>query len=273
MFYDNSKVVLTPWETVRVYFRQIPKVVFVLWMKFAYTFAPHLAQKTVNAIKNDNSYELDVNRVRNFYGSFEFVRFFLKEDSLHMRCQAKAGEKAPNTRVIDLATKNEIDLLSLQRGDRPLVLNFGNCTWPPFMAKIRAFDSLVEKYAHLADFVVVYIEETHPVELAHVRANYEIPSHENLEQRLAAAQILKDEVNLKNCPIVADTMDDMTNILYGAMPERLYIVRDHKVEYQGNRGPFLYNLKEMEDKLVQLLEQSGAVIAKNNNKPEPADSV
>ncbi|XP_059092896.1 type I iodothyronine deiodinase-like [Tigriopus californicus] len=134
------------------------------------------------------------------------------------------------------------------------------------MAKIRAFESLVKKYAHLADFVVVYIEETHPLELGHVKGNYEISSHENLEQRLAAAQILADEVSLQNCPIVADTMDDATNILYGAMPERLYIIRDHKIVYQGNRGPFLYDLKEMEQNLVRLLDQPEAVITNANDE-------
>ena len=42
--------------------------------------------------------------------------------------EAELGQKAPNPRVVDLASKRLTSLLDHQRPGRPLVLNFGSCT-------------------------------------------------------------------------------------------------------------------------------------------------
>ena len=52
------------------------------------------------------------------------------------------------------------------------------------------------------------------------------------------------------CQIVMDTMKDEANSAYGAFPERLYIILDGTIVYQGGMGPFFYKLQEVKDFLT-----------------------
>ena len=47
---------------------------------------------------------------------------------------------------------------------RPLILNFGSCTWPPFMANLIKFFALEKEFGQIANFALVYTEEAHPSE-------------------------------------------------------------------------------------------------------------
>lgn len=40
-------------------------------------------------------------------------------------------------------------------------------------------------------------------------------------------------------------MLDAANLAYGASPERLYIIRDSKIVYQGGPGPMSYSVNEV----------------------------
>jgi hypothetical protein len=55
-------------------------------------------------------------------------------------------------------------LLSFAKENRPLVLNFGSNSWPPFVEKLREFGEIQNDFADIADFLIVYIEEAHPVD-------------------------------------------------------------------------------------------------------------
>ncbi len=53
---------------------------------------------------------------------------------------AKLGGEAPNPQVVDVKTGQLVDLI--QKGIRPQVINFGSCTWPPFMASLVEVDKV-----------------------------------------------------------------------------------------------------------------------------------
>ncbi|KAL4613111.1 thyroxine 5-deiodinase [Arapaima gigas] len=112
------------------------------------------------------------------------------------------------------------------------------------MTRLKAFQRLVGQYVDVADSLLVYIEEAHPSDgWVSSDAPYQIPKHRCLEDRLKAAQLMKLEV--PGCAVVADSMDNASNAAYGAYFDRLYILQDGKVVYQGGRGPEGYKISEL----------------------------
>jgi len=121
------------------------------------------------------------------------------------------------------------------------------------MAKIAEFMELVPKYSNEAvDFLVVYIQEAHPLDEWHFdfekNKRY---NHKTLEDRVEAGEFLTEIV--KNVPVVVDNMEDTNCTAYGARPERLFIVKDGKIAYEGGIGPFNYDLQDLESNMKALL--------------------
>uniref|UniRef100_A0A8C7LBT7 Iodothyronine deiodinase n=1 Tax=Oncorhynchus kisutch TaxID=8019 RepID=A0A8C7LBT7_ONCKI len=111
------------------------------------------------------------------------------------------------------------------------------------MTRLAAFQRVASQYADIADSLLVYIEEAHPSDgWVSSDAPYQIPKHCCLEDRLKAAQLMHSEVPCSS--VVVDTMDNSSNAAYGAYFERLYILRDERVVYQGGRGPEGYRISE-----------------------------
>lgn len=90
----------------------------------------------------------------------------------------------------------------------------------------------------------MYIEEAHPSDgWVSSDAPYQIPQHRCLEDRLCAARLL----DVQGTAVAVDTMDNSSNSAYGAYFERLYILKDQRVVYQGGRGPEGYRISELRD--------------------------
>ncbi|KAI5090685.1 type IIIb iodothyronine deiodinase, partial [Silurus meridionalis] len=105
-------------------------------------------------------------------------------------------------------------------------------------------------YADIADSLLVYIEEAHPSDgWVSTDAPYQIPRHRCIKDRLRAARIMNATV--PGSVVVVDTMDNSSNTAYGAYFERLYVVKDQKVVYQGGRGPEGYRISELRNWLEQ----------------------
>jgi len=123
------------------------------------------------------------------------------------------------------------------------------------MAKIAEFMQMVPKYANEpVDFLVVYIKEAHSLdEWAFDFEKNKRYQHRTLEDRLEAGEFLAEIVT--NVPVVVDNMEDGNNLGYGARPERLFIVENGKIAYEGAIGPFGYDLEEMEGALKSLLKK------------------
>uniref|UniRef100_A0A3Q3MN48 Iodothyronine deiodinase n=1 Tax=Mastacembelus armatus TaxID=205130 RepID=A0A3Q3MN48_9TELE len=169
--------------------------------------------------------------------------------------QVKLGCEAPNSKVVKVPdncsssvsnvtnvpsgtrtqNENECHLLDFESSDRPLVVNFG---------------SLVEDFSDVADFLLVYIDEAHPsdgwVAPPMGSCSFSVRKHQNLEERLGAARKLIEHFSLPpQCQLVADCMDNNTNVAYGVSNERVCIVQQRKIAYMGGKGPFFYNLKDV----------------------------
>ncbi|CAJ0936694.1 unnamed protein product [Ranitomeya imitator] len=115
-------------------------------------------------------------------------------------------------------------------------------------------DKLVEEFSNVADFLLVYIDEAHPSDgwAAPGVGSYEVKKHRNQEDRCAAANKLLEKYSLPpQCQVVADCMDNNANVAYGVSFERVCIVQRQKIVYLGGKGPFFYNLHEVQQWLEQ----------------------
>lgn len=79
--------------------------------------------------------------------------------------KARLGKCARNVPLQCLGGKNpRRNLLDFQTLGRPLVINFGSCSWPEFMADLQEFGRMVHHFRQQVDFLVLYIEEVHTVD-------------------------------------------------------------------------------------------------------------
>ena len=71
-----------------------------------------------------------------------------------------------------------------------------------------------------------------------------------IEEHTEAAKQLVEmspkELN-EQCPVLVDLMSNEANEKYGALPDRLYVIQNGKVMYDGGQGPFGYNLDKLEE--------------------------
>ena len=147
------------------------------------------------------------------------------EKYLHISCPLKVGLQAPNINII-LYVLGEArkKLLNMQQAGRPLVVNFGSCTWSPFMSNLDDFNKIVPEFDSYADFVDVYISEAHLLEGWTLKDNeYSISQHTRIQDRISAAEMLDTGIR---CPVVMDTMENEGVYQYAALSEALYITED-----------------------------------------------
>ncbi|MCL4119136.1 UNVERIFIED_CONTAM: hypothetical protein GTU68_020680, partial [Idotea baltica] len=62
-----------------------------------------------------------------------------------------------------------------------------------------------------------------------------------IEERIEAAQKLVAS-EPQDCPVVVDDISNQVNEAYAALPERLFIILDNVVVYQGEQGPLGYKV-------------------------------
>jgi len=113
------------------------------------------------------------------------------------------------------------------------------------MASLARIKEIHEKFAEKATFLTVYVGEAHPEENEDFKNKFEIKIHQNLPERLDAARELLNLDELPSGPFLVDNMKDEASRAYGAQPERLYIILDGRIVYQGGVGPWLYDTEEV----------------------------
>ena len=87
----------------------------------------------------------------------------------------------------------------------------------------------------------VYIEEAHPTDGWAFPDNVSIMQHRSLDDRLSAAAQLVASARSSlpaNMSVVVDTMSNELSLAYGGLPDRLYVIHDGAVAFQGDPGPY-----------------------------------
>lgn len=86
-----------------------------------------------------------------------------------------------------------------------------------------------------------------------------------MQDRIRAAAILQSKI--PEAQVYADNFDNSIGWAYGAHPERLYVLLDGKIVYQGGIGPFFYDLNELARWLedFKMQESSSNTVSNNNN--------
>ncbi|XP_057290871.1 thyroxine 5-deiodinase-like [Hydractinia symbiolongicarpus] len=80
-----------------------------------------------------------------------------------------------------------------------------------------------------------------------------INAHKTIDERVSAANQLKS--HYPDVPVYIDPLDNTISRSFGAYPERLYILLDNVILYDGNVGPFFYSLSAVEDWIVNYVEK------------------
>ncbi len=120
------------------------------------------------------------------------------------------------------------------------------------------FKKVAADFADLADFVTVYIKEPHPSDGFDFSGNrYKIKQHVSLQDRVQAANmLLNDEAASPPGVMYIDKLDNQAAKLYGVFAERLYIVLDGVIVYQGILTPFGYHVCEVREWLEKFQEKA-----------------
>jgi len=114
------------------------------------------------------------------------------------------------------------------------------------MANLARMKEIQARFAARATFLTVYTQEAHPTEAGDY-IDYFLPinRHKTLAERLTAANQLLQLETLPG-PLLVDNMENEASKSYGSFPDRLYIVLNGKIVYQGGVGPHGYNTADIE---------------------------
>ena len=100
---------------------------------------------------------------------------------------------------------------------------------------------MLESYPSVR-FAMIYVDEAHPVEQNDFPPETGLPQVHlplTIEQRMENAAVLAGKTSV---PVYVDTLDNVGESLYGAHPERLYILHGGRVAMKGGEGPLNYKV-------------------------------
>jgi len=146
------------------------------------------------------------------------------------------GAVAPDFALPDIEGKKTVKLSDLK--GKPVVLIFGSCTCPPFVASTQATDRLYSTYKDRVHFLLIYIREAHPTDGWVMQGNqFVVKSPTTTEERRGIARDFAKRLNV-SIPILVDTPDDKVEKTYACWPNRMYILdAQGKVADKGMAGP------------------------------------
>lgn len=124
------------------------------------------------------------------------------------------GERAPDVELRTL--DGDLFRLGSYSGSRNVVLTFGSATCPMTAGSIRGLNDLYNDFGREGvEFLFVYVREAHPGD--------ELPAHENMSQKTAAAELLREEEEI-DIPIGVDDLKGTYHKKYGKLSNATYII-------------------------------------------------
>jgi peroxiredoxin len=149
------------------------------------------------------------------YNYEEFTKAMLAKDMMAGRAfdAPRPGQRAPDFELRSL--EGDLFHLSDYRGEKNVVLTFGSATCPMTAGSIGGIDELAKEFRDEVEIVLIYVREAHPGD--------EIPAHQSMNDKLRAAEILKQEENLE-LPILIDDLKGSVHRKYGKMPNSSFLI-------------------------------------------------
>jgi len=114
------------------------------------------------------------------------------------------------------------------------------------MAALKKFGEAKKQFAGEVDFIIVYISEAHPTDewSFDFKGQPQVAQPVSLDERLDCAKIMLDSINFE-VDVYVDNIDNRANLTFGAIPERLIVIRDDIVDFIGGIGPFNYSIPDL----------------------------
>jgi len=116
------------------------------------------------------------------------------------------------------------------------------------------FANTMKKYPSF-EYRIVYITEAHPEDGWAIRSSDQpvVNQQKTFEERFDTAMEFKNNISdIVKVKFLVDEMDNKANITFGAIPERLAVLFNGKVQWLGGPGPFKYSIEELEKYLSTL---------------------
>lgn len=119
---------------------------------------------------------------------------------------------------------------------------------------MKHFNScIVEKYKEAFTYIVLYINEAHPSNGWYIGDElYKIQNHITIFDRQQAAKYLDDDLH-PSVHVLLDNLENRGQKMFGTKYERLYVIHNGMVLYQGCNGPFGYDLNDLDVFLGKML--------------------
>ena len=101
----------------------------------------------------------------------------------------------------------------------------------------------------------MYITEAHPTDGWSIISSVQpiVNQQKSFEERFdTAAEFRNNIADIVQAKFLVDGMDNLANVTFGAIPERLAVLFNGKVQWLGGPGPFKYSVEELENYLSTL---------------------
>lgn len=167
--------------------------------------------------------------------------------------KANLGQPAPGFAVLGTDGRTKRSLSDCLAAGKPVVLIFGSCTCPRFMAACGPLEQLYQTYKDRVTFLLIYLQEAHPgaiLSVATESGGKELRVIPLITKEAESLENLRKLVQLGKLTIPAgiESPANSVNRDYAGYPNRLYVVTtDGRVAFKGAPGPTGLKVPDLAD--------------------------